>query len=134
MVQTIRIAAALIENAEGAVFLVRKQGTRFFMQPGGKIDHGETPLDALQRELVEELRLSLDPSEALYLGQFRALAANEPDHIVEAELFRVCVDHPISISAEIAEGVWVDPNAPALMLAPLTRDYVLPLARRTQAA
>jgi 8-oxo-dGTP pyrophosphatase MutT (NUDIX family) len=47
----IRTAAAVIDDGAGNVLLVRKAGTRAFMQPGGKIDAGESAVDALVREL-----------------------------------------------------------------------------------
>jgi hypothetical protein len=55
MSQPISIAAALIDDGSGHIFLVRKRGTGWFMQAGGKIDAGESTLWALLRELEEEL-------------------------------------------------------------------------------
>ncbi|ANI79720.1 MULTISPECIES: NUDIX domain-containing protein [Sphingobium] len=52
---TIRIAAALIDSDRGRMLLVRKAGTPWFMQAGGKIEESETPFPAPQRELLEEL-------------------------------------------------------------------------------
>ena len=51
MPTTIRIAAALLIGSDGQTLLVRKRGTQAFMQPGGKIDAGEQPVEALAREL-----------------------------------------------------------------------------------
>ncbi len=126
---TIRIAAAVLSRADGQTLLVRKRGTRAFMQPGGKIDPGETAEEALLRELHEELGISLDANTLEPLGTAKAEAANEPGCRVEAVLFGVRWDGPVSPGAEIDELRWVDPASPGeLLLAPLTRDHVLPLA------
>ncbi len=123
----IRICAAVITRADGMMVLVRKQGTSTFMQPGGKIEPGEEPAIALCRELWEELRIMIAPDALRYLGRFDAPAANEPDHRVDAELFAVEIAQEASCASEIAELVWIDPNAPcALPLAPLTTEHVLP--------
>ncbi|MER8694765.1 NUDIX domain-containing protein [Mesorhizobium opportunistum] len=127
----IRIAAAIIADASGRLLLVRKRGTSAFMQPGGKIEAHEQPLDTLERELNEELGLVIDPATASPLGLFSAQAANEPDYTVEAELFMVSIESQPVPAAEIEEMIWLEPTAAnGLDLAPLTRDLVLRLSGR----
>ncbi|MGY2292531.1 NUDIX hydrolase [Pseudomonas sp. SDO528_S397] len=130
MSNTLRIAAAVLIGADGQTLLVRKRGTLAFMQPGGKIDAGEQPAQALARELNEELGLHIDPAAAVYLGHFAAPAANEPGFVVEAEVFQVNIDVPVAPAAEIEEVRWIDPASDGgLNLAPLTRDLILPFYR-----
>lgn len=126
----ILVAAAIILNSRGEMLSVRKRGTTKFMQPGGKIDAGETPLAALKRELYEEIRLVLpDTDEISDHGVFRAPAAHEPGRTVEAHVFAFRHEEPVQISAEIEESRWIDPrSAVDLSLAELTRDFLLPLA------
>ncbi len=81
----IRIAAAVVLDADGRMLLVKKRGSPFFMQPGGKIEAGETPVVALRRELAEEV--SLDLSDVSAEGVFSAPAANEPGASVVAHVF-----------------------------------------------
>ena len=134
MSKTIRIAAALLIEPNGQTLLVRKRGTQAFMQPGGKIDAGEKPAEALARELHEELGLIIEPSDAVYLGNFSAPAVNEPGFTVEAELFQVTIDEPVTPAAEIEEVRWIDPATDGdLILAPLTRDLILPFYRQSLA-
>lgn len=134
MTTTIRIAAALLIGDDGQTLLVRKRGTQAFMQPGGKIDAGEQPAEALARELFEELNLHIDPEAAAYLGHFSAPAANEPGCTVEAELFQVNIDVAVAPAAEIEEVRWIDPAGDGgLVLAPLTRDLILPFYRSSLA-
>jgi 8-oxo-dGTP diphosphatase len=124
----IRIAAAVICDTNGRVLLVRKRGTKFFMQPGGKIAPNEDALAALSRELHEELGCCIRPATARFLGQFTAAAANEVGGTVVADLYAVALDGDVRPSAEIEEAAWVDATAPGeFLLAPLTRDSILPL-------
>jgi 8-oxo-dGTP diphosphatase len=125
----IRIVAALVvDNQHGGVLLVRKRGTKIFMQPGGKRNPGESDLQALDREVREELGCGFSPSTATFVGLFSAEAPNEPDHIVEASLYRITLNEVARPSAEIEELLWADPkNSENLALAPLTRQFVLPI-------
>jgi 8-oxo-dGTP pyrophosphatase MutT (NUDIX family) len=124
-----QIAVAVLRDEEHRLLLVRKHGTPAFMQPGGKIEEGEDARAALARELYEELGIIVAQDRLRYLGRADAPAANEPGVTVAAEIFELGIDPPIEVQAEIAEAVWIDPADPRdLVLAPLTRDHILPLA------
>ena len=127
--RTIKVVAALIRDQEGRVLVVRKRGTKAFMQPGGKLDAGEDDITALSREISEELGCLLVPASIRPLGEFDAVAANEPGCRVQANLYRAEVTGDIAPGQEIDEAIWIDPASPPdIHLAPLTRDHVLPLA------
>ncbi|WP_058913776.1 NUDIX hydrolase [Entomohabitans teleogrylli] len=126
----IHIAAAVIRDDAGRCLLVRKRNTRYFMQPGGKIDVGESPQGALVRELREELSICVDPQALRSLGRFIDIAANEPQHQLVAEMFTVSGTFQVTPAAEIEEVVWLDPDSRAdILLAPLTEKQILPLLR-----
>jgi 8-oxo-dGTP pyrophosphatase MutT (NUDIX family) len=125
----IRIAAAIIFNEAGHVLVVRKRGASVFMQPGGKIEPRETPAAALARELEEEIALTTAPDKLVYLGKFRAEAANEHGREVEADVFEVALTGAVAAQAEIEEVRWADPFALDLPLAVLSRDHIMPVAR-----
>jgi len=126
---TIKVVAALICDDAGRVLLVRKRGTTAFMQPGGKRDPGEDDIAALSREIAEELGCRAVRASIRLLGEFDAIAANEPGRRVQACLYGIDVTGDITPSQEIDETIWIDPAAPPdILLAPLTRDHVLPLA------
>ena len=132
---TIKIVAALIRDDAGRVLLVRKRGTTAFMQPGGKRDPGEDDVAALSREIAEELGCRVVHASIRPLGEFDAVAANEPGFRVQASLYGIDVTGDIAPSREIDETIWIDPAAPPdIVLAPLTRDHVLPLASMRKVA
>lgn len=128
MANVIRIAAAVITDAAGRILLVRKRDTTVWMQPGGKIEPGEHPAATLARELHEELGLVVDPASFEYWGRFHADAANEADHVVDAEVYRVVAVQVPAVAAEIEELAWVDHRTEhGLPIAPLSVVHVFPL-------
>lgn len=128
----IHVSAAVITDSDGRMLLVRKRDTHFFMQPGGKPETGETPEQALIRELNEELQLDIALEQLIPLGQFTDMAANEPDHRVIADMFRIeTICGEIVPAAEIEEILWFSPADSAIhALAPLTLNNVIPLLSR----
>lgn len=64
-----RIAAYALLTRDGEVLLTQMSGrTRIegrWTLPGGGIDHGEDPRDALRREVFEETGLHVDPGSVL---------------------------------------------------------------------
>lgn len=126
----ILIAAAILLNEKRQMLVVRKRGTTQFMQPGGKIDPGETPEQALHRELAEEIGLTLPENAVHYQGVFREEAANEPGADVVAHAFTARLHTEVAPQAEIEEVRWLDlDRQPGVMIARLTETQMLPLAR-----
>ncbi len=116
----IRVVAACITNAAGELLLVRKRGTAAFMNPGGKYEPGETAPQTLVRELHEELGLVIAEADLEYVGSFETDAANEPGHLLEAEVYRFVSAASVAPLAEIEELRWVDPaDLGSTVVAPL---------------
>ena len=130
----ITIAAAIILDNSSRMLVVRKHGSAVFQQPGGKIDAGETPEMAVQREVAEEIAITLASSSLAALGVYSAPAANEPGHVVTAHIFTADTAQTPVAAAEIAEIAWLDLARPDdLPLAPLSRHQIVPLARKLAA-
>ncbi|WHP29838.1 NUDIX domain-containing protein [Trabulsiella odontotermitis] len=126
--KTIHIAAAIMKDGKGRLLLVRKRDTAYFMQPGGKIEPGESAQSALIRELREELNLELSPEELTPLGEFTDIAANEPGHLLHASMFSTerCIQE-VRPAAEIEEILWLSPSdISSRQLAPLTANKIVP--------
>lgn len=67
--KTIEVVAAVIKNQEGLTLAVQRgESSKDYISkkwefPGGKIEVGETLQEALQRELVEELKIEASVGE-----------------------------------------------------------------------
>ena len=121
----IEVVGAILRDGAGRLLTVRKRGTHRFMLPGGKREPGEDDLAALSRELGEELGVTLVSAELF--GRFEAAAANEPGALVRSHAYRVAVNGPVAIRAEIAELLWMDPaQPPEVAIAPLLLGQILP--------
>ena len=128
----IHVVAALITDPDGRMLTVRKQGTQMFMNPGGKPEAGESAVQALRRELAEEIGLDVAEGDLHFMDTYTAAAANEPGFDITAEVFRLRLSTPEHcVGAEIAESRWINPHDPgAIALAPLAVDVLLPMVAR----
>lgn len=123
------VAAVVLRDDDGRILVVRKQGTRRFMLPGGKIESGETPDQTAVREAHEELGIVLHVEQMTRLGEWTAPAANEDGRTVHGHIY----EHPyvagVTACSEIAEVQWL--TAGELRerddIAPLLALKVLPL-------
>ena len=127
--KTLHLATAAIVDNAGRCLLVRKRGTTHFMQPGGKIEAGEAPIQALQRELHEELNFDISSLEPVWVASLSDVAVNEPDTSLLAEVFIIKTETDTFVpAAEIEEVIWFDPRVQSsYLLAPLTEHQIIPM-------
>ncbi|MGR0304792.1 NUDIX hydrolase [Acinetobacter beijerinckii] len=121
---TITVAAAIILNEQNQLLLVRKKNTHAFMQVGGKLEVDEAPEITIQREILEEIGCYSELKQ--FVGQFETAAANEPNHVLISYVYVIELKQTPQIAAEIAEMKWIDLDDQWTLLAPLTRDVVIP--------
>ena len=124
VLKTITVAAAVILNEQNQLLLVRKQNTEAFMQVGGKLESNEAPEIAIQREILEEIACESEIKQ--FIGRFETAAANEPDHLLVSYVYEVKLKQTPRIAAEIAEMKWIDLEDQVTLLAPLTKEVVIP--------
>jgi 8-oxo-dGTP pyrophosphatase MutT (NUDIX family) len=114
-------ARAVVEREDGRVLLVRHTYTPGLLFPGGGVEHGETILHSLYRELEEEggLRVTREPT---LIGIFSNHKIMRNDHVA---LYRVesgtWTSFRDPIGREISELVWCDPHAPPQDATPGTK-------------
>lgn len=134
---TLRIAAVCflrIGDDGPEVLAVRKRGTGSWMQPGGKLEPGESASACAVREIIEELDVALDEEDLEPLGEFTSAAANEPETRVHASVFLASAEalpRDLRVYAEIEEAAWCSITAPppGRRWAPLMVDHILPALR-----
>lgn len=103
-------AAGLIIK-DRRLLLSRNKGKDIFIAPGGKIETGETPIDALIRELKEEQGIAVKPGDLKLMGVYHAVAAGYEAEQLQLEMVVYFVETyagNVSPQAEIAENVWYD--------------------------
>lgn len=131
----ITIASAMILNNKNEILLVRKKGSTFFQLPGGKIKNGETYFQTLQREIFEEIRLEIEESNCIFLGDHETDAVNEENTRVCGNLFEVIdtnIDR-IQIQNEIEEMAWINQtNYKDYKWAHLAEEFILPIWLKKQ--
>jgi 8-oxo-dGTP diphosphatase len=109
------------------LLVVRKKGGSRYILPGGKLEPGENDLEALAREIEEELGCGLNSATVVFLGSFSDAAADMEDTTVTVRLYAAqLVGQPIPQS-EIETLKWFSPNADsANSLAPSLQNHIVP--------
>jgi 8-oxo-dGTP pyrophosphatase MutT (NUDIX family) len=85
------------------------KGKNTYYIPGGKREAGETDLQALSREVQEELRVTLIADSVRYVGTFEAQAHGKPEGtIVRMTCYTGDYRGEIEAASEIAEVIWLE--------------------------
>ncbi|BAL61787.1 NUDIX domain-containing protein [Melissococcus plutonius] len=106
-----KVAALILKDSHLLVVKKKKNKTHFIL-PGGKIETGELPKEALIRELLEEVSLSVQENELNYLLDFTVKSQFSDDRLnttlyylnSEVDYDGVCPDN------EIDSLKWINVN------------------------
>lgn len=115
-----KIGLAVIRRRR--LLLVRKKGLKELILPGGKPHKAESRMQALQRELKEELGVRI--RSARFIGKFSDRAAGSKSKLV-IFLYMGEVAGSIKPQMEISSAVWVSGSTRQL-LSPIIKNKVLP--------
>lgn len=103
---------AIVENHEGQVLFVRHTYTPGWYLPGGGVERGQTCIEAIRRELVEEGGVKLTAPPHL-IGIYSNHASFKNDHVLLYHVRAGAWEQVTpSSKGEIAERVWTSPTAP----------------------
>ncbi|MEH6306941.1 NUDIX domain-containing protein [Olivibacter sp. CPCC 100613] len=79
--------------------------------PGGKRELGESDMEALIREITEELTINIDPDTIKFYGEFSAQAHGHPEGvIVNMRCYTATFRGSLQAAAEIEEIAWLAYN------------------------
>jgi 8-oxo-dGTP pyrophosphatase MutT (NUDIX family) len=96
--------AGLLLIKDRKLLLAFSRNKQCFYLPGGKIDAGETPAQALCREIREELNIPIDEKELRFYTHITAPAYGEEKGVImEQECFMLDKQVQPQASAEIGE-------------------------------
>lgn len=99
---------ALISIKDRKLLLAFSKNKQAWYLPGGKIDAGESSLEALVREIREELQVSLLPDDVTFYYHASVPALGEKGAIMEQDCFRCLRSIEPQASAEIGAIKYFD--------------------------
>jgi 8-oxo-dGTP diphosphatase len=101
------IVSAVAVVRDRSVLMVTAREREVYYMPGGKVDPGETAVQAAAREAFEEVSLEFDPDDLEELFEVRTQAHGEPDgRKVHMRVFRGWTDDDPVPSGEVGAVHW----------------------------
>jgi len=110
MTQLFTAGLLIIRNRQ--LLLAYSSRKQCYYLPGGKLDAGETAVQALCREAAEELNVQLQPDELHFYTHVTAPAYGEAaGTIMEQDCFRVLIPVQPQATAEIEKIDWFNSSS-----------------------
>lgn len=105
--------AAGIIIRDRRLLVERSKGKDIFIAPGGAIEPGESPKQALVRELMEEFSIVTVETDFEEFGSFRAEAAGQSGKLLQSDVFmvRAWKGEPTPDN-EVEEIAWIESANP----------------------
>lgn len=97
-----------------------------FFTLGGKLEQGETEVEALKREVKEEIDSGIDESSLKFLHEFEDIAHGKDGASVNIRMYEGKLVGNPKPSSEVAEIGWFDSNSPKKNLSVIAQRTIFP--------
>jgi 8-oxo-dGTP pyrophosphatase MutT (NUDIX family) len=100
----VRTSALIFNNSKDKILLFNVEDKDYYLLPGGRVEEKENSLEAIKREIKEELNWKIDNFEFLSLSE-ELVGKNHQINII----YKVAIDKDIDIeSFKGIEGEWIN--------------------------
>lgn len=133
MLQAMKIIkkVALGVFKEGKMLQVRsKKHPEVFFTLGGKLEEGESEIDALKREVKEEVGCEIDESSLKFLKEFEDVAHGKDEATVNIRMYEGKLIGEPKPSSEIAEIGYFDTNSDKKNLSTIAQRTIFPWLKK----
>lgn len=120
-----KYALCIIRN--NRLLVQEEEGVDHYILPGGKAEHEEGAIQALSREIKEELGIDLDIASLSFLGEFKDILSGKIDELVHVDLYQGEVNGQMRPCSEVKRLIWFAKNDDWDKLAPVTRNKIMPV-------
>lgn len=118
---------ALAVFKEGKMLQVRsKKHPEVFFTLGGKPEEGESEIEALKREVREEVSCEIDESSLKFLHEFGDVAHGKEGEMLNIRMYEGTLIGEPKPSSEIAETGWFDTNSDPKNLSVIAQRTIFP--------
>lgn len=104
------VGAAAIVDEDGRILLLRRADNRLWAMPGGYMEVGETPAEAVAREVLEETGVRCEITALVGVYDSRLRGGGSPQHLYKLQFLGRPLnrgqEEPISHAVETLETGW----------------------------
>lgn len=124
-----KVALAVFKNKKLLQVRTKKQKEVFYTL-GGKVEGGESDLDCIKREVMEEIRCGVDESSIKFLTEFEDVAHGKEGDLVNIRMYEgKLVDTP-KPSSEVVEIGYFDTNSDKKHLSIIAQRTIFPWLKK----
>ncbi|QQG50461.1 MAG: NUDIX domain-containing protein [Candidatus Saccharibacteria bacterium] len=113
------------------LLVTRSFGKDIFIAPGGKLEANESPEQALKREMLEELAITIVPDTLEHIGTFHAEAAGRAGVQLRMDVYVINdYEGELSPSSEVEELMWINTRTTGVAIGSIFEHNVMPLLKQ----
>jgi 8-oxo-dGTP pyrophosphatase MutT (NUDIX family) len=120
------IKAALALVKDNKVLMSKNFNVDKYYIPGGTIEENETDIEALIREVKEELSVDVVEETIKFIGIYEDVATNQPDKIVQIRLYSADILGELKPDNEVEKLGWFGKDDDWEILGTVAKTKIMP--------